>query len=59
MKKSNWKTTTLGILTAAIALATGAKEYLATGQIPDIGMLAASLAAAWGLVVAKDADSRI
>ena len=59
MKRSNWKTTTLGILTAAIALATGAKEYLTTGNIPDIGMLAASLAAAWGLVVAKDSDSRI
>jgi len=59
MKRSNWKTTTLGVLTAVIALATGAKEFLANGQIPDIGLIAASLAAAWGLVVAKDSDSRL
>ena len=59
MKRSNWKTTTLGVLTALIALLTGTKEFLATGQIPDIGLIAASLAAAWGLVVAKDSDSRL
>lgn len=55
----NWKTTTIGILTALIALATGAKEFLATGTIPDIGLIAASLMAAWGLVVAKDNDARL
>jgi hypothetical protein len=55
----NWKTTTLGILTAIIALATGAKEFLATGTIPDIGLIAASLMAAWGLVVAKDGTARL
>lgn len=59
MKRSNWKTTTLGLLTAAIAIATGAKEYLATGNLPDIGAIAAALAAGWGLIVAKDADSKI
>jgi hypothetical protein len=55
----NWKTTTLGILTAIIALATGAKEFLATGTIPDIGLIAASLTAAYGLVMAKDASARL
>jgi hypothetical protein len=55
----NLKTTTIGILTALIALATGAKEFLATGTIPDIGLIAASLMAAWGLVVAKDHDARL
>jgi hypothetical protein len=55
----NWKTTTLGVLTAIIALATGAKEFLASGSIPDIGLIAASLAAAWGLIVAKDNTARL
>jgi hypothetical protein len=55
----NWKTTTLGVLTAIIALATGAKEFLASGSIPDIGLIAASLMAAWGLIVAKDNNARL
>jgi hypothetical protein len=55
----NWKTTSIGILTALIALATGAKEFLATGTCPDIGLIAASLMAAWGLVVAKDGTARL
>ena len=54
----NWKTTTLGVLTALIAIATGAREFLSTGSLPDIGLIAASLAAAWGLIVAKDANAR-
>lgn len=56
---NNWKTTTIGVLTALIALATGAKEYLSSGQIPDIGLIAASLAAAWGLIMAKDGTARL
>jgi hypothetical protein len=55
---NNWKTTTLGALTAIIAIATGAKEFLSTGSLPDIGLIAASLAAAWGLVMAKDNNAR-
>jgi len=55
---NNWKTTTLGVLTGLIALATGAKEFLSTGSLPDIGLIAASLAAAWGLVMAKDNNAR-
>lgn len=59
MKKSNWKTSLLGGLTIAIAIGSAAKAYLATGQIPDIGALGAAIAAGWGLLAAKDADSRI
>lgn len=59
MKTKNWKTTTLGVLTAIIALATGAREFLASGSIPDIGLIAASLLAAWGLISAKDGDSKL
>ena len=55
----NWKTTTLGVLTAIIALATGAKEFLASGSIPDIGLIAASIMAAWGLIAAKDNNARL
>ena len=55
----NWKTTTIGILTGIVALATGTKEFLATGQVPDIGLIAASLMAAWGLIVAKDGTARL
>jgi hypothetical protein len=46
-------------LTALIALATGAKEFLATGTIPDIGLIAAALTSAWGLWMAKDHDARL
>lgn len=55
----NWKTTTLGVLTAIIALATGAREFLTSGSLPDVGLIAASLMAAWGLVMAKDNDARL
>jgi hypothetical protein len=59
MKKSNWKTSALGALTIIIALATGAKEFLATNSLPDIGLIFSSVLAGWGLIAAKDADSRI
>lgn len=55
----NWKTTSIGILTIVIALATGAKMYLGTGQVPDIGALAAAVAAGWGLIMAKDNNARL
>lgn len=59
MKKSNWKTSALGVLTIVIALATGAKEYLATESLPDIGLIVSSVLAGWGLIAAKDNDSRL
>jgi len=59
MKKSNWKTSALGVLTILIALATGAKEYLSTDTLPDLGLIVSSVLAGWGLIAAKDADSRI
>lgn len=54
----NPKTTLLGILTLVVAIATGAKEYIATGNLPDLGMLVTSLTAGWGLIVARDAASK-
>jgi hypothetical protein len=55
----NWRTTTTGVLAIVIAVAGGAKTYLATGQVPDIAALAAAVVAGWGLVVAKDAKARL
>ena len=55
----NWKTTTTGILAIVIAVASGAKMYLSTGQVPDIGALAAAVMAGWGLVLAKDSTARL
>lgn len=55
----NWKTTLLGALTIIASLSTAGREFLANGQIPDIGLIAASLAAGWGLIVAKDGSARL
>jgi hypothetical protein len=55
----NWKTTTIGALTILIAIATGAKEYLATDTLPDLGLIVASVLAGWGLVQAKDNNARL
>jgi hypothetical protein len=55
----NWKTNTIGILTILIALATGAKEYLATDTLPDLGLIVASVLAGWGLIQAKDNNARL
>lgn len=59
MKKSNWKTSALGVLTIIIALATGAKEYLTTDTLPDLGLIVTSVLAGWGLVQAKDNNARL
>lgn len=55
----NWKTTSIGILTIIIALATGAKEYLSTDSLPDLGLIITSVLAGWGLVQAKDNNARL
>jgi len=55
---NNWKTTATGALAIIIAIASGAKMYLSTGQVPDIGALAAAVAAGWGLIMAKDSTAR-
>jgi len=55
----NWKTTTIGILTMLIAVATGAKEYLQTDQIPDLTLILTSMLAGWGLTQAKDNTARL
>jgi hypothetical protein len=55
----NWKTTSLGILTIIVALATGAKEYLATDSLPDFGLIVAAILSGWGLVQSKDNTARL
>lgn len=55
----NWKTNTIGVLTILIALATGAKEYLSTDSLPDIGLIVAAVLSGWGLVQAKDNNARL
>ena len=55
----NWKTTTIGILTIIIAISTGAKEYLATDALPDLGLIVAAVLSGWGLVQAKDNNARL
>ena len=55
----NWKTTSIGVLTMLIAVATGAKEDLTTDQIPDLALIITSVLAGWGLVQAKDNNARL
>jgi hypothetical protein len=55
----NYKTTLLGILTIIASLSTAGREFLANGSIPDLGLIAASLLAGWGLVMAKDNNARL
>jgi hypothetical protein len=55
----NWKTSTIGVLTIIIALATGTREYLQTDALPDLGLIVTSILAGWGLVVAKDNTARL
>ena len=54
-KMNNLKTTALGILTILAAATTAGREFLATGTLPDIGLLVASVLAGWGLITAQDA----
>jgi hypothetical protein len=55
----NWKTTSIGVLTIIIALATGTREYLATDSLPDLGLIVAAVLSGWGLVQAKDNNARL
>jgi hypothetical protein len=55
----NWKTSLLGVLTIIASLSTAGREFLASGQVPDIGLISASLLAGWGLVMAKDNNARL
>jgi hypothetical protein len=55
----NYKTTLLGVLTIIASLSTAGREFLANGSIPDLGLIAASLLAGWGLIVAKDNNARL
>ena len=51
----NWQTSLLGILTIIAAASSAGRDFLTTGQLPDLGLLLASLTAGWGLIVARDA----
>ena len=53
---NNWKTTLLGILTIIASVSTAGRELLATGSLPDLGLIVASLLAGWGLITARDAS---
>jgi hypothetical protein len=55
----NWKTTATGITAIVVVLSTAAHNYLATGAIPDIGLVIGSVLAGWGLIVAKDNNARL
>jgi len=55
----NWKTTLLGALTIIASLSTAGREFLANGSVPDLGLIAASLMAGWGLIAAKDGTARL
>jgi hypothetical protein len=55
----NWKTSLLGALTIIASLSTAGREFLASGTIPDLGLVTASLLAGWGLIVAKDSTARL
>ena len=55
----NIKTTILGVLTIIASLSTAGREFLANGSVPDLGLIAASLLAGWGLIVAKDNNARL
>jgi hypothetical protein len=55
----NWKTSLLGALTIIASLSTAGREFLANGSVPDLGLIAASLAAGWGLLMAKDNNARL
>ena len=56
---NNWKTTLLGILTIIASLSAAGREFLATGSLPDLGLISASLLAGWGLVMAKDSSAAL
>jgi hypothetical protein len=51
----NWQTTLLGILTIIASASSAGRDFLTTGQLPDLGLLFASLTAGFGLVMARDA----
>jgi hypothetical protein len=55
----NWKTSLLGVLTIIASLSTAGREFLASGSVPDLGLITASLLAGWGLIAAKDNSARL
>jgi hypothetical protein len=52
---NNIKTTSTGILSIVIAVASGVLHLLKTGQIPDLAPIISAITAGVGLILAKDA----
>lgn len=55
---TNWKTTTLGVLTILGAVSNAGITFLKTGTLPDLGILIAAITAGIGLITAKDAAAK-
>ena len=54
--KTSWKTTTAGVLSIVVAVASAALVWLKTGSLPDFGPVIAAVTAGVGLLAARDND---
>ena len=54
--KTSWKTTTAGVLSIVVAVASAALVWLKTGGLPDFGPVMAAVTAGVGLIAARDND---
>ena len=54
--KTSWKTTTAGVLSIVVAVASAALVWLKTGSLPDFGPVVAAVTAGVGLIAARDND---
>ncbi len=54
--KTSWKTTTAGVLSIVVAVASAALVWLKTGSLPDFGPIVAAVTAGVGLIAARDND---
>ena len=54
--KTSWKTTTAGVLTIVVAVASAGVVWLKTGSLPDFAPVVAAVTAGVGLITARDND---
>ena len=52
----SWKTTTAGVLTIVVAVASAGITWLKTGTFPDFAPVVAAVTAGVGLITARDND---
>ena len=52
--KASWRTTTTGILTIVVAVASGVLTWLKTGVFPDLTPIVTAVTAGIGLLSARD-----